>query len=152
MNLSLRVVDGLAEALSMEALIEHAVLESSSTFGAPPLAPGSARAFLERAFDRPETLVLVAEGQDFESPPALCLTAALEDPFTGQRQPMVLALFVTDELRHRGLARALIDEVTRLLLGRGFGEVVGRVGHNDDALISMGERWGFVRRWELVVR
>ena len=25
------------------------------------------------------------------------------------------------------------------------------MSYNDDALISMGERWGFVRRWELVV-
>ena len=23
-------------------------------------------------------------------------------------------------------------------------------GHNDDALISMGERWGLVRTWELM--
>ena len=28
----------------------------------------------------------------------------------------------------------------------------GRAGHNDDALISMGERWGFLRAWELFVR
>jgi hypothetical protein len=27
-----------------------------------------------------------------------------------------------------------------------------RAGHNDDALISMGERWGFVRQWEMMVR
>ena len=29
-------------------------------------------------------------------------------------------------------------------------ELWARAAHNDDALISMGERWGFVRAWELM--
>ena len=38
------------------------------------------------------------------------------------------------------------------LAARGVRGISARVGHNDDALISMGERWGFVRHWELLLR
>jgi hypothetical protein len=50
------------------------------------------------------------------------------------------------------VARALVHETARLLAARGAGTLAARAGHNDDALISMGERWGFVRSWELLAR
>jgi GNAT superfamily N-acetyltransferase len=65
---------------------------------------------------------------------------------------MVLVLYVEPDARHRGVARALVEEATRLLAARGLRRLAARAGHNDDALISMGERWGFVRQWELMLR
>ena len=35
---------------------------------------------------------------------------------------------------------------------RGIRKLGAICGHNDDALISMGERWGFTRRWEILLR
>jgi GNAT superfamily N-acetyltransferase len=65
---------------------------------------------------------------------------------------MVLLLFVSPDVRHRGLARAMVDAVTRVLAARGHEKLAARAAHNDDALISMGERWGFVRQWEMMLR
>ena len=44
-----------------------------------------------------------------------------------------------------------MQEARRLLGQRGLRTLAARAGHNDDALISMGERWGFVRAWELLL-
>jgi hypothetical protein len=41
--------------------------------------------------------------------------------------------------------------VQSVLAERGMRVLAARAGHNDDALISMGERWGFVRAWELML-
>ena len=46
--------------------------------------------------------------------------------------------------------RALILELSRLLLRRGFEALLARAGHNDDALISMAERLGMVRTFEVM--
>ena len=66
--------------------------------------------------------------------------------------PMILVLHVETAWRHRGVARALLERVSELLAARGVRGLAARVGHNDDALISMGERWGFVRTFELMAR
>ena len=81
----------------------------------------------------------------------LCLVGPFEDPLTAERTPMVLALYVEPAVRHRGLARALVDEARAVLAERGFHRLAARAGHNDDALVSMGERWGYVRQWELML-
>ena len=81
-----------------------------------------------------------------------CLTGPFADPLLGTTQPMVLVLHVDPSLRHRGVARELIAHADGLLYARGHATLAARAGHNDDALISMGERWGFVRSWELMVR
>jgi hypothetical protein len=46
----------------------------------------------------------------------------------------------------------LIQRALQILSDRGCPELAARVGHNDDALISMGERWGFTRLWEFILR
>ena len=60
---------------------------------------------------------------------------------------MILALWVDPDWRHRGLARALVGRVHDEL---GAAVIGARAAHNDDALISMGERWGFVRSFEVM--
>jgi hypothetical protein len=47
-----------------------------------------------------------------------------------------------------GEQRALVERCRALLASRGHKRLAARALHNDDALISMGERWGFVRAWE----
>ena len=67
---------------------------------------------------------------------------------SAERLPMVLVLHVDPQLRHRGIASAMIEQSRHLLASRGCARLAARAAHNDDALISMSERWGFVRAWE----
>jgi ribosomal protein S18 acetylase RimI-like enzyme len=60
----------------------------------------------------------------------------------------VLALHVDAGVRHRGVARALVAAAREALQARGVERLGARVEHNDDARISMGERWGWIRGWE----
>ena len=81
---------------------------------------------------------------------AFAASGPFRDPLTGVAEPMLVALYVVPEIRHRGVARALVLELRRLLAARGFSGLAARAAHNDDALISMGERWGLVRTWEFM--
>lgn len=82
---------------------------------------------------------------------ALCLSVPFDDPLLTVRTACIVGLWVNPRLRHRGVARALVGELRRILAQRGVTRIAARTGHTDDALISMGERWGFVRAWELLV-
>jgi ribosomal protein S18 acetylase RimI-like enzyme len=116
-----------------------------------PLPAGTAARFVARHFDEPESLLLVAESRPGAGDLGLCLVGPFEDPLTAERVPMLLVLHVDPAVRHRGLARALVDEARAVLSERGLESLAARAAHNDDALISMGERWGFVRQWELMI-
>jgi len=148
MNLKLRTIDDLEEARALLPLLERGASESSSSYLNEPFAAGDGARFLERCFGRAETLVLAAEADGKAQ--ALAVTAPFEDPLTGATRPMVVVLYVDPDLRHRGVARALVKELRRLLARRGQEVLLARAGHNDDAVISMGERWGLVRAWELM--
>ena len=148
MNLILRAL-GIPEALQHEALLDEALGESSEALGQGSLPAGSARRLLESAAGRDETLV-VGAGEEGGPPVAVCLAVPLEEPLTRASVPLIVALYVAPALRNRGIARTLVGEVRRLFSVRGIHTLSVRAGHNDDALISMGERWGFVRRWELL--
>ena len=103
----------------------------------------------------PESVFVVAESMEPKEDGAtvgLCLTGPLVDPLTADRFPMVIVCWVAPAYRHRGLARHLLEDVARQLEGRGYPALATRTDHNDDALISMGERWGFTRRWEILLR
>ncbi len=147
MNLKLRPLERREEAQAFVGLLETGMRESASALGreAPP---GTARRFLERALGRPETLLLVAEGEGREL--GIAATAPFEDPLSGETTPIVVALYVDPSIRRRGVARALLAEARRLLAQRGETRLFARAAHNDDVLISMGERWGLVRAWELM--
>lgn len=151
MNLTLRALD-IPVALAWESLLDQALAESAAALGEERVPPGSARRMLERWAGRAETLVVAAQDEARSAPAALCATVPLEDPLGGSALPLVVLLWVAPDLRQRGVARALVHETARLLAARGVSSLAARAGHNDDALISMGERWGFVRRWELLAR
>ncbi len=150
MNLKLRALESENEARSVGTYLERALGESSQSYREDPLPPGSFERFLAQRFDAPETLVLVAEAEGARAPMGACITGPLVDPLTGEAAPLILALYVSPELRHRGVARALVREVGRLLSRRKVAGLTARAAHNDDVLISMGERWGFTREWELM--
>jgi GNAT superfamily N-acetyltransferase len=116
-----------------------------------PLPAGVGEALLERVFGGPEGVAISAHVPGQEAHIGYVVTGPLEDPLVGDRSPMVLALWVDRDMRHRGLARSLVLRAREVLAERGFTTLAARAGHNDDALISMGERWGFVRSYEVMV-
>ena len=151
-RVGLRSVVDLEEARALAPAIDAYAAQAMAEFRDEPLAEGVTRRFLERHFEARETLLLVAESAQGRADLGVCLTGPFEDPLTAERVPMVLILYTSPDVRHQGLARALVELAARGLAARGIGRLAGRAGHNDDALISMGERWGFVRHWELMLR
>lgn len=148
MNLRLRTITRREDAQGTLALLEQAVREVGGPH--PGLTPGEvARRYLERLGPR-EAVLVVAEPREVERPLALAASAPLEDPLTGEVRALVVLLYTDPPIRQRGVARALVQELRRALAARGVTELWARAAHNDDALISMGERWGFVRAWELM--
>jgi GNAT superfamily N-acetyltransferase len=152
MNTLLRRVETLDEALGMAPAIDAYAAQAMAEFIDGPLPEGVSRRFFTRHFAASESALLVAESAHGKADLGVCITGPFEDPLIGLRVPMVLLLFVSPDVRHRGLARALVDAVTRVLEARGHEKLAARAAHNDDALISMGERWGFVRQWEMMLR
>lgn len=100
-------------------------------------------------------LLLTAHAREPDGPTGerlgYCVVVPLADPLTRLETPFIAALEVDRNYRHRGLARSMVDAVTEEMKRRGHPELAARAGHNDDALISMGERWGFVRSHEVMV-
>jgi len=108
--------------------------------------------FLDANFDAPETVLMVAGSSPGASDLGLCLSGPFVDPLSGERLPMVLVLSVDPSVRHRGLARAMLDELREILHERSFAQLAARTAHGDDARVSMGERLGLLRAWEILVR
>jgi GNAT superfamily N-acetyltransferase len=146
----LRSITQLDEALKLAPRLDRRAAEYNAQFSDEPFPTGASERFLRMHLNDPETLLLVAEEANGELA-AICLIGALIDPLLRSRTPMVLVLHVEDAARHRGLAGEIISEARGTLADRGIRTLAARVGHNDDALISMGERWGFVRNWELML-
>jgi GNAT superfamily N-acetyltransferase len=152
MNAQLRRITTLDEALSMAPAIDAYAAQAMAEFLDGPLPEGISRRFFKRHFEAGETVLLVAESARGKADLGVCVTGPFEDPLLAMRVPMILILFVSPDVRHRGLAHAMVEAVSETLLERGHATIAARAGHNDDALISMGERWGFVRQWEMMLR
>lgn len=148
MNLRLRTIVTRPEAEGVQALLEQAV---RAVMEEPDQRPEEvARRYLARLGASREALLVVAEPREVARPLALAASAAFEDPLTGEVHALLVLLYTDPSIRQRGVARALTGELRRALAARGVRELWARAAHNDDALISMGERWGFVRAWELM--
>lgn len=148
MNLRLRTIASRTEAEGVAALLEQAVRE---VLADPDQRPDEvARRTLARLGSAREALLVVAEPREVARPLALAASLPFEDPLTGAVQALLVLLYTDPSIRQRGVARALVGELRRALAARGVSELLARAAHNDDALISMGERWGFVRVWELM--
>lgn len=148
MQLELRPITVLDEARALGPRLDAAAAEFQAQYSDAPWPAGSAERFLARAWTEPETVLLAAFKPGASTPAGVCLTGAHVEALSGERVPMLLVLHVDPELRHRGVASALVERCRALLAGRGLQRLAARTLHNDDALISMGERWGFVRAWD----
>jgi GNAT superfamily N-acetyltransferase len=147
-----RQITNPQEARALAPFLDARAAEFMAQFSDEPYPEGAAGRFLEARFDEPATVLLAAEAGQEGSFCGLCLIGGLVDPLLATSTPTVLVLHVESAWRHRGLAGVLVEEARRILAERGLTQLAARVGHNDDALISMGERWGFVRHWELMLR
>jgi ribosomal protein S18 acetylase RimI-like enzyme len=150
MKLTLRAVTALEEALVLCPLLDALAADFHAQVSDAPFPVGACERFLRAHFAARETVLVVAEGP--ERAWGVCVTGPFTDPLLGTTVPMILVLHVDPALRHRGVARELVVEAERLLGERGLQHLAARALHNDDARISMGERWGFVRSWELMVK
>ena len=151
----LKLVTDAAEIDALLPRLEILAAELMSEFRDEPLPAGAVGRLLQRSGQEPQTILLRADaapGDPAADPLGLLLTAPFEDPLTGERVPLVVLLHVRPDVRHRGIARRLVEQALQTLAERGLDRLAARAGHNDDALISMGERWGFVRSWELMLR
>ena len=154
MNVRLKIVDSADRAQSHATDIERALADSED-LALVQAAPPNPHELLERLADTPESVFVLAESMEPKEDGAtvgLCLTGPLVDPLTAARFPIVIVCWVEPSYRHRGLARHLLEDAARQLEERGSPALALRTDHNDDALISMGERWGFTRRWEILLR
>jgi ribosomal protein S18 acetylase RimI-like enzyme len=150
MKLNLRTILTLTEALTYSERLELAAAALHAQFSDDALPPETIASFLKRSFGARETLLVAAEADGKAW--GLLLTGPFTDPLFGTTAPLVLVLTVDPSLRHRGVASELVHEAEAILKERGLPTLAARAAHNDDALISMGERWGFVRAWELMVK
>lgn len=146
----LRLITTLEEALKLAPLLDRCAAQYNAQFSDEPFPTGAAERYLRLHLQDQETVLVVAEDKG-PQPAGICLTGALVDPLMRTRTPLVLVLYVEDASRHQGVATQIIAEVRGALADRGIRALAGRVGYNDDALISMGERWGFVRVWDLML-
>jgi len=156
MRFRVRELTDRSEVLDLCPLVDRAAAASMAEFRDTPVPADVARHFFERHLESPQCLVLVAEQEPPDAartrPAGVCITAPLVDPLLGESVPLICVLDVDPGLRHRGVARELVRVARERLAARGFPALAARAGHNDDALISMGERWGFTRSWELMLR
>lgn len=152
MQVQIRQIQLPDDACALAPRIDRCAAEAMAEYRDDPLPPGSGLRFCRGTFQAPESVLLVAESAPGEADLGLCLVGPFEDPLTGERTPMILVLWVEVAVRHRGLAKALVAEASDILRERGFTRLAARAAHNDDALISMGERSGFTRQWELMLR
>ncbi len=152
MQIQIRQIQLPDDACALAPLVDRCAAEAMAEYRDDPLPPGTGLRYCKTAFQARESLMLVAESAPGEADLGLCVVGPLEDPLTGERVPMLLVLWVDPKVRRRGMARALVQEASDILRERGFDSLAARAAHNDDALISMGERWGFTRQWELMLR
>lgn len=139
-------IDSIAEAAELGEHLDKAATANLAGIEHEPIEPGAALRFFEAESARDETGLWVA--RDGDSVLGLCLTGAWVAPLSGERMATILALYVEPNHRHQGVAKALVQAAQAGLRARGISHIGARVEHNDDARISMGERWGWTRGWE----
>jgi GNAT superfamily N-acetyltransferase len=151
MDVQLRTHSTLDGTQDLASAIDAYATQVMSEFRDGLTASGVGVSTLERAIAASDGVAITAHNGEGDRL-GYCVVVPFPDPLLGDHMPMVVALFTETDYRHRGLAGQMVAAARRDLESRGHMELAARAGHNDDALISMGERWGFVRSWELMVR
>ena len=151
MDVQLRILTRPEEVPDLAPALETYATQVMAEFRDGPVPEGVGVQALTRAMEASAGVALTAHG-DGGGRIGFCVVVPFVDPLLGDAMPMVVALWTEVDHRHRGLAGQMVQAARRDLESRGHHILASRAGHNDDALISMGERWGFVRSWELMVR
>ncbi len=152
MDVTLQILEAPDDALALAQVIDGYAREATAEFRDEPPEEGVGVRLVKRHFNAPECVFLVAREKERGERIGMCVTAPMEDPLVGDRMPLIVVLSVHSDYRHRGLASQMVQAVRAELESRGLASLAARAAHNDDALISMGERWGFVRVYEIMVR
>lgn len=150
MEIVLKFLTSLDDALDLAPEIDRYARETLAEFRDDPPPAGTGERLLRRVLEAPEGLVATAGLPGNGDRVGWCIVGPFVDPLVGDALPMVVGLWVQPDFRHRGLARQLVAGAREELAKRGHSTLTARAGHNDDALISMGERWGFTRTWEIM--
>ncbi|MFT4542299.1 MAG: putative N-acetyltransferase YhbS [Planctomycetota bacterium] len=150
MNLNYRQITDIDEARSLAKDLQPIAEDMLSELRDVEVSEEQLIARINASFESPECLLVVVDND--EGRVGYALTLPFEDPLTAERVPMLVLLGVSHTVRNRGIARGLVQTTLNLLAQRGIQALAARAAHNDDALISMGERWGFVRGWEWMIR
>lgn len=152
MDAQIRTITSREAARRLEPEMDRAAREATEIHEAPAPPAGWAASWLDAHFSGEQSLLLVAESKPGSADLGLLLTGRFEDPLGVESVPMILLLSVNSQQRHRGIASALVEQAQAILTDRGHPRLAARAPHNDDARVSMGERWGFVREWEVLER
>ena len=105
MKVTIRQVEDGRDARDLVPILNVMAEEAMSLVREEPLPPGARERFLERSFEAPETLLLVAEvpeGLPGGGLAGLLLTGPFSDPLAGDCRPRILVLSVNRSLRPRG--------------------------------------------------
>ena len=151
MDVTLKILEAPDDALDLAGEIDRYTREATAEFRDESPGEGVGVRLVKRHFRAPECVFLTAHEKERGARIGMCVTVPMEDPLVGDQVPVVVVLHVHPEYRHRGLASHMVQAVRAELRTRGQSVLAARAGHNDDALISMGERWGFVRTVEIMV-
>jgi len=146
MNLSLLSLDRVESLPGLQELLLAAVQEADFWHTDPHSA---AQLLGDRTYGSGESFLIVAQ-DDAKANKGFAVAVPFLDPLSGERRPLLLFLWVESGLRRHGIARAMVLELRRLLKLEGSKGLQARIPHGDDALLSMGERWGLVRQWEIL--
>ncbi|MDE0905129.1 MAG: hypothetical protein OSB42_10915 [Planctomycetota bacterium] len=151
MNLSLKEISDPADCEALAPLAQRLVERSCEELRNDPAPEDCGLKLLQRVLQSPTGVILQTIGADGETV-GLIVTGPLIDPLVGDETPMVLLLWTADAFRRRGMSKGMIQSAAEILAGRGLHSLAARAEHNDDALISMGERSGFIRLYEVLLR
>lgn len=151
MDVILKILEARDDALTLSSDIDQYTREATAEFRDEATPDGIGVRLVREHFDSPHCIFLTATDARTEERIGLCVTVPFVDPLVGDAMPMVVVLSVHGDFRHRGLAKQMIGMLHEEFSNRGIRTLAARAGHNDDALISMGERWGFVRSYEVMV-
>jgi len=146
MNLSLHSLDRTDSLPGLQALLLSAIQEADFWHTDPISA---AQLLGSRTYGSGESFLIVAQ-DEAKANKGFAISVPFLDPLSGERRPLLLFMWVESGLRRHGIARAMVVELRRLLKLGGADGLQARIPHGDDALLSMGERWGLVRQWEIL--
>lgn len=151
MNIEVQTISVTKDLEEIAPLAQRLVEQAMDEFREDPILPGCGLALLQRALASPTGVIMRAVGPDGNTA-GLIVTGPLVDPLVGDETAMILLLWTQDAFRRRGMAKRLVACAQEALTARGLTILAARAGHNDDALISMGERSGFIRAYEVLLR